>query len=123
MRKIRVFSTDSYISMDSASKTGIVVKASEKLTIDALKVDDMKADDLAGLKDFVFGDLLKIENLEVDDYEPLRHELESFVECVAEGKPSLVPGEQGLSSMRTAELILESIRSHDWYGDNPPREV
>ena len=122
MRKIRVFSTDSYISMDSASKTGIVVKASEKLTIDALKVDDMKVSDISDLKDFVFGDLLKIEALQVDDYEPLKLEIESFVECVSKGTPSVVPGEHGLRSMRTAERIMNSIQTHDWYGDNPPRD-
>jgi predicted dehydrogenase len=123
MRKIRVFSTDSYISMDSATKTGIVIKATDKLTVDALKVDDMKIDDISGLKDFVFGDLLKIEPLEVDDYEPLKNELESFTNCVAQGTPSVVPGEHGLRTMRTADRILTSIRTHDWYGANPREEA
>ena len=58
------------------------------------------------------GDMLTIENVKLDDYEPLRKEIESFVECVREGKEPVVPGEDAVRAVGTATAILKSIEEH-----------
>jgi UDP-N-acetylglucosamine 3-dehydrogenase len=57
-----------------------------------------------------FRDLVRAEELKVEDYEPLRRELESFVECVRAGARPVVSGEDGLRAVRTATLIADEIR-------------
>ena len=58
-------------------------------------------------------DLLTIEQLDIEDKEPLRVEQESFLGAVADrSKKPEVTGEDGLAALRCAHMILESIQSH-----------
>jgi UDP-N-acetylglucosamine 3-dehydrogenase len=45
-------------------------------------------------------------------YEPLRAELEAFIECISEDKGSPVTGEDGLAALRLALALVEAGRSH-----------
>lgn len=114
-RKIRVFSQKAYMSVDFFKKTGIIIKADPN--IDVLKWIREKKDD----KDFnpltvEWQKLLKIEELEVDDTEPLRLEQESFLDAVKgqKTKPE-VTGEEGLAALECAEKIIKSIQKNQWF--------
>lgn len=109
MRKVRLFSEDSYISIDYQKKEGLIYKKSPKLTLSALNISEMDVSTIADLKSYVFGDLLKIEHIKMDDYEPLKKELESFVTCVLENKEPEVSGEEGLKAIEVANDILQEI--------------
>lgn len=50
-----------------------------------------------------------IERIHVPIFEPLFLELQHFVDCVSEGKPSLVPAEDGLKALRLATDIRNSL--------------
>lgn len=52
----------------------------------------------------------------VPNVDALTAELSSFVECVRTGRTPLVDGEAGLRAMEVAELVLESVRAHQWDG-------
>jgi len=60
-------------------------------------------------------DLLNIEQLDIDDREPLRVEQESFLEAVEkhDARPE-VTGEEGLAALECADMILEAIKEHKW---------
>jgi UDP-N-acetylglucosamine 3-dehydrogenase len=45
-------------------------------------------------------------------YEPLKAELEAFIECISEDKESPVTGEDGLAALRLALALVEAGRSH-----------
>ncbi|GJQ48474.1 putative 1-carboxy-3-chloro-3,4-dihydroxycyclohexa-1, 5-diene dehydrogenase [Candidatus Kuenenia stuttgartiensis] len=109
MRKVRLFSEDSYISIDYQKKEGLIYKKSPKLTLSALNISEMDVSTIADLKSHVFGDLLKVEHIKMDDYEPLKKELESFVTCVLENKEPEVSGEEGLKAIEVANDILQEI--------------
>ncbi len=47
--------------------------------------------------------------MQIDDIEPLRAELESFVSAVQSGRPPEVTVEDGLAAVQTATRIVESI--------------
>ena len=55
------------------------------------------------------------EVIPVESAEPLRLEIEDFVDCImsGDGRPPLVDGEQGVMSLRVALAALESIKSGD----------
>lgn len=116
MRKIRVFSPDSYISLDYDRKRGEIYKVSPLLRRMRLPVEGMEAETIADLRNFEFGDLLTIRQMEMDDAEPLRLELESFVEAVRRGTPPAVPGEEGRRAVAAAQMVLEAIARHRWEG-------
>lgn len=112
MRKMRLFSEDSYISIDYQKRDALIYKKSPELTLKALNISEMDVSTIADLKSYVFGDLLKIEHIKMDDCEPLKKELESFVDCIVEHKEPVVSGEEGLKAIEVANDILCEIEKN-----------
>lgn len=113
-RKVRVFSRQAYLSVDYFKKSGIIIKAAPNVNI----VNRIKKLQDAGefnLLNVNWPDLLHIEQLVIDDKEPLRLEQETFLQAVADTalKPE-VSAEEGLAAMECAEKILASIKRHKW---------
>jgi len=60
-------------------------------------------------------DLLHIEQLQVDDKEPLRLEQEAFLRAVSDRAIAPeVSAEEGLAALQCAEKILASVKKHKW---------
>ena len=112
MRKIRLFSEDSYISLDYQKQEAMIYKKSPKLTLKSINVEDKDVSTIKDLKSFVFGDLLKIERIKMDNQEPLKKEIESFVNCIKNGKNPVVSGEEGAEAIRTANIITDEIEKN-----------
>jgi predicted dehydrogenase len=112
MRKIRLFSEDSYISLDYQKQEAMIYKKSPKLTLKSINVEDKDVSTIKDLKSFVFGDLLKIERIKMDNQEPLKKEIESFVNCIKNGKNPVVSGEEGAEAIRTANIITAEIEKN-----------
>ncbi len=112
-RRLRVFSETAYLSLDYQRKNGIVVTRDANLDVLSL-AKDKKLEDLAQMADLDFGQLVKVEPLIVDDVEPLRAELEAFLDSVATGKPPAVSAEDGVDAVRLAGQIVSAISSHRW---------
>ena len=113
MRKTRIFSEACYVTIDTLAKEAWIYRTTPKLAsvLGKLPKDrDLTLADLATIpKDFY-----SIQEVKLDDAEPLGRELESFVACVASGKEPEVPGEHGVLAMKVAEQVLTSMRSHSW---------
>jgi len=113
-RRVRVFSRQAYLSMDYFRKTGIVIKADPNTDL----VEWIKEKQAQGNFDFStvsWPDLLHIEEIQIDDREPLRVEQESFLAAVADdSKKPEVGVDEGLAAIELAEMILDSIKQHDW---------
>jgi predicted dehydrogenase len=113
-RKLRVFSKQAYISVDYLKQYGIVIQADPNLdVVNWIKEKrKLKTFDFLKLK---WKDLLHVEELNIDDREPLRLEQEAFLAAVKDSslRPE-VSAEEGLAAMECAERILESARKHSW---------
>ncbi|NOZ21585.1 MAG: Gfo/Idh/MocA family oxidoreductase [Planctomycetes bacterium] len=110
MRKIRVFSPNNYCSIDLLGREAVMLTKSPELTLKSLDISKLDASTIADLVGFVFGDLLRREKVKIDDHEPLKEEIESFVESIRNGTDPVVPGEQGIKTVKTARTIIDSIR-------------
>jgi len=114
-RKIRVFCEEAYLSLDYQKKSGIAIKKDANL--DLLKLArERRADDLSQLAGTDFGSMVKVEPLLIDDVEPLRAELQSFLKSVRTGEPPEVSAEDGVAAVDLAERIMAAARSHQWDG-------
>src|SRR3989338_5217812 len=83
MRKIRIFQEDTYISLDYKEAKACVYKRS--------------------------GKNITKENLPIEKEEPLQKELQSFVDCVLEGKEPLVSGSVARGAVAVALKIQDQI--------------
>lgn len=108
-RKLRVFSPQAYISLDYQKKYGIVARKTENLSAIRDTVARIRSGEITDLSQLDFKELVNVEELAIDDTEPLRAELDSFIDA-AQGKcPPEVPGEDGLAAVEVAEGIVAAM--------------
>ncbi|MCL2485429.1 MAG: Gfo/Idh/MocA family oxidoreductase [Endomicrobia bacterium] len=91
-RKIRVFQSDAYISVDYAGKSVKIYK----------KKDGVEK--MTSLTD------IKIEKPKIPSNEPLFYELDNFLNNIVEGKKPMVAGEQGRDAVELALQILKNMK-------------
>jgi predicted dehydrogenase len=108
-RKLRIFSPDAYVSLDYQKKYGIVARRSHNLNAIRDAVAKIRSGQITDLSELNFADLVQIEELVIDDIEPLRAQLDAFVEAVTTGAAPPVSAQDGLAAVETATRIVEAI--------------
>ena len=73
-------------------------------TVEKIRAGEIK--DLGGVD---YKQLVNVEELTIDDVEPLRAQNEAFVSSVVNNEPPVVSGEAGLAAVETAERIVAAI--------------
>lgn len=114
-RRIRIFAPTGYLSMDYHKKSGIAIKLDDNLDLIRM-ARERNFDDLSQMASLDFGSMVKIEPLVVNDVEPLRAELDSFVGAVRTGGNAAVSAEDGYAAVEMAERITAEVRKNDWGG-------
>jgi predicted dehydrogenase len=109
MRRFRFFGPDSYVSIDSQDRYSLLVRKTDDFSKERVAEAAASANPMEG-----FQSLLAIEELELDDTEPLRAELQYFVEAVRGQEPHLVSGQDGRNAVRVAHQILQSLAQNPW---------
>lgn len=112
-RRIRVFAEQAYLSLDYQRKTGIAITKDANLDILEMARQG-RFENLSEMQGVDFGKLVKVEPLTVDDVEPLRAELEAFLESVRSGSAPAISAEEGLQAMRLADDIVAAIGRNAW---------
>jgi predicted dehydrogenase len=84
MRKIRIFIKDAYISLDYVKQEAFIYRRKE-------------------------GKSISRDSIPIEKEEPLKKELEHFLDCVREGKKPLVSGVEGREALKTALAIQDII--------------
>ncbi|HOK40906.1 MAG TPA: Gfo/Idh/MocA family oxidoreductase [bacterium] len=94
VRKIRIFQKDTYFSLDYVQqKINIYKKKNIESLNPSLSILDM----------------LDIKEIKIENEEPLKLELNSFLDCVKAKKRPIVSGEEGLTALETALKICRKI--------------
>ena len=109
-RRLRVFSPDAYVSLDYQKKYGIVARKTKNLAAIRDAVAKARSGEIEDLSQLNFAELVNVEELAIDDTEPLRAELDSFVSAVLTGAAPEVPAEDGLAAVEIATRIVEAIQ-------------
>lgn len=112
-RRLRAFSETAYLSLDYHKKTGVAITKAANLDLLSMAAQG-KFDDISQMANVDFGSMVKVEPLIVDEVEPLRAELEAFLDSVASGKPPAVSAEDGVAAVRLASDIVAALKSHQW---------
>jgi predicted dehydrogenase len=109
MRRFRVFGPDSYLSVDSQEKYALLVKKSEKFSPEMLNEISQSDNPQAE-----FGKLLDIEELHLNDDEPLRAELTEFIAAVEGRDSSVVTGVEGMHAVTVAHQVMKALEECQW---------
>jgi predicted dehydrogenase len=108
-RKLRVFSPDSYVSVDYQKRYGVVVRRTGNLDAIRTAAEQIRRGDVTDLAGLNYTELVHLEELQISDTEPLRAQLESFVSAVRHRTPVEVTAEDGLAAVETAVRIVEAV--------------
>lgn len=113
-RKVRIFSRQAYLSLDFFRKEGIAIKADKNIDLVEWIREHQEAQDF-DFSTVNWPDLLHIEQLKIEDSEPLSVEQASFLNAIVDpdARPE-VTGVEGLAALECAEMILSSIQEHQW---------
>ena len=88
MRRLRVFQRDRYVSIDFQSRQAMVSRRTQD----------------GGARPTI-----EVESFQAGDDEPLRLELDAFIQAVTSGSRPVVSGEDGEAALNLATRVLEAI--------------
>lgn len=108
-RRLRVFSEDAYVSIDYQKKYGIVARRSGNLAAIRDAVQKIRTGEVQDLSDLNYQDLVQVEELQIDDQEPIRAEIDAFLNSVRTNTTPIVTAADGLAAVETAERIIAAI--------------
>ncbi len=121
-RKMRLFSPAGYVSVDYQKKAGAVIAktANEKQLAHVRK--EVSEGRITDLQQINYQDYVKYEDLAIEDREPVKSELENFLEAIRTrgATPPEVSGEDGLTAVDIATKITQCVASHKWQGIEAP---
>ena len=115
-RQMQVWSESGFALLDFDNRTAHVVRPCDAVREHRFDYEALSSEEKAGFKDKLFSDLLQLEMLDVPPRNALAEELEEFVAGIYERQPVRVTAEAGRTAVAVAELVLESIRTHQWDG-------
>jgi predicted dehydrogenase len=108
-RRIRLFSADAYVSVDYQKRYGMIARKGENLGALRDAVARIRSGEITDITQLNFMDLVHVQELEIGEVDPLRAELESFIDAATGKCAPAVTAEQGLAAVRLATRIVESI--------------
>ncbi len=112
MRKIRIFQEDTYVSLNYGTHKVQVFKKTGQFDPKVLLEFKQNAPSVKDAQEMMFAKLLTIREIDIVFEEPLKKELESFVQSIESGTEPVVSGELGLKTMQIVTHILDAIRTH-----------
>ena len=104
MRKLRVFQSDAYLSLDFLNKKTEVVRIHEE--IPAGKDNCMELDTTIGKR------YIELDMPEAKPNNAIKMELESFANSIIKNQPTKVALEDGLKALQLAYWIMDEIEKH-----------
>lgn len=108
-RKLRIFSSDGYVSIDYAKRQGIVVRRGGNLAAIRDTAAKIKTGEINDLSQVNYAELVHVEQLTIDDVEPLRAQLDAFVSAIQNSTKPPVTAEDGLAAVELAKQIVGAI--------------
>ena len=112
MRKIRVFQENAYLSLDYQAQEGYIFRlANSGEEKSSLLKKLLSAKESAIVSEFA-GQKIVREPVEIEKGEPLKRELQSFIECCSNGIAPKVSGYQATAALDLALQITHQIEEH-----------
>lgn len=120
VRKMRIFCADRYLNLDFAGKQAWIYSKTPKLDQEDFHVENVDISGIDDLMQFVFNDLIRVEQVVIGEEEPLKEELKHFIHAIQTGKRPQVGGEEGMAAIQLAHDVLTTARNH--YNKHVPEE-
>lgn len=115
-RSMQVYTDTSFAALDFATRTGVIVRPSEKLLRGEIDVETLSPAEKNHYKEHLFSELLPREEIAAPAINALLEEQRDFAASIRDGRAPRVPGEEGRNALAVAEWVLDCIAQHAWHG-------
>jgi predicted dehydrogenase len=109
-RKLRVFGSDAYVSIDYQKRYGIAITKADNVTTIRDTVNKIRSGEIEDMSQINYTDLVNVKELRIDDEEPLRSELDAFIAAVQNRTKPVVTASDGLAAVEVAERIVAAMK-------------
>lgn len=120
VRKMRIFTADRYLNLDFAGKQAWIYSKTPKMDQPDFQVENVDISKIDDLMQYVFNDLIRVEQVVIGEEEPLKEELKHFIHAIQANERPTVGGEEGMAAIQLAHDILKNARDH--YNKHVPPE-
>ena len=112
IRRMRLFSRDCYASLDFQGGKGTLIRKNPGWDFENVEPVDPK--EITDLWQYVFKGLFSVQELAMDEGNPLRDELTAFLQSVRDRTEPIVDGNAGCAAVAIAERVQQAIRANAW---------
>ncbi|MDG3003957.1 Gfo/Idh/MocA family protein [Paludisphaera mucosa] len=116
-RKMRIWGTEGYASLDFGAKQATVVRPSEEFLAGGVDLEGVDLTQPSAIKEHLFGKVLRVDRVEPPTCDQLTLELQEFVAAARGEITPRVTGAAALEAVRIADRIVRSLDAHRWEGD------
>jgi predicted dehydrogenase len=113
-RRLRLFTRQAYLSVDYFKKTGIIIKSDSNTNL-VRWIQEQRDKGSFDVSQVNWPDLVQVEQLQIDDKEPVRLQQEAFLRAVRDRayRPE-VSAVEGLAALTCAQMIVTRLKKHKW---------
>lgn len=112
-RKLRIFGTEQYVSLDYQKRYGIMIRKGSNVETVRRIIEQIRRGEIEDLSDLNYTELVDVQELQIEDEEPLRAELNAFMQAVRGQIKPVVTADDGLAAVEVAERIVSTMtRQH-----------
>lgn len=108
-RKLRIFGTDQYVSLDYQKRYGITIRKGKNVETVRRIIQQIRRGEIEDLSDLNYTELVDVQELRIEDEEPLRAELNAFIQAVRGQIKPVVTADDGLAAVEVAERIVATM--------------
>jgi len=115
MRRFRMFSSESYVSLDFHKNYGLMVRKGPHWEAGREELRRLSPEELAERGDLAERGMLEIVELELArEEQPLQAEVDAFLAAARRRIPPAVSGQDGRRALELAGRIVERIQAQSW---------
>jgi predicted dehydrogenase len=114
LRRMRLFSPDSYVSLDFGERSALIVQKAPGWDLRKLELHRLDLSKVGDLQRFVFEGLLLVREIRVSEGDALREELRAFLLCCQNRTRPEADGAAGLEALEIAHRVLAAITARRW---------
>jgi len=114
-RMMRIYQNNLYITLDLVARRAMIFRRSEMLKDKDFDIRTMTPAVVGpDLRSFLFTRLIEVEEVGIEEFEPLKRELQAFLTAVREKETPVVSAEHGRRAIEVAQRIIDRIQSRPW---------
>jgi predicted dehydrogenase len=115
-RSMQVYTPSCFASIDFAARKTTVVEPRVDVLQRDFHVNELNDETRTRLRERLFEELLVKAEVPAVESNAIEQEQRDFAEAIREGREPRVTGADGRDAVAVAEMVLESVRQHQWDG-------